>query len=188
MTRAALALACALAALLYFRAPTRGRCDVARALAALCALDFARPLLAPWPALYVACFVAWYAVTAAVCEAVLAPREPRTSLIFAVLACSSGTAIRLGATGELARASFALALASQALAAGSFLSRGHRPDDAQRVALILAASSLADAFGPWMLGAPSKDWHVGEWPAVITWIVVAAWGVRCLTRARTDRG
>lgn len=106
--------------------------------------------------------------------------------ILLALTClaSSVFAVRLGLTAELARAAFALALAAQLLAVLRFAARGTKPDDAQGVALILAASSAADIAGPWLCGHASRDWYAGTWPAVITWIAVAAWEIRCLIRRR----
>jgi hypothetical protein len=188
VTRAALYLAALLASLAGWRRPSLQQVPIVVALCLLFVVDASRPFLAPWPTLYVAGFVVWFGVTTWAVESTLAPAAPRTGQAFAVLACSSGTALRFDATAELARASFALALAAQLLAVARFASRGKPPDDAQRVALILAASSLADIAGPWLCGAASKDWHAGKWPAVITWIAVAIWEAKCLTRARKRRG
>lgn len=184
MTRAALALAALLALLLARRAPSSGQRGIALTLAALLAIDVGRPFFAAWPVLYVAGFVLWYAVTAGGVGAVLAPHGLRAGLLFVPLAALAGEAVRRGMTTELARASFALALALQLVALARFVSRGQKPSDAQRAALILVASGIADLAGPWLLGEPSKDWHVGRAIAVSTWIVVSADQVRALWRTR----
>jgi hypothetical protein len=114
-------------------------------------------------------------------------RAQGVCLAIALLA-SSALAVRVGLTLELSRLVFALALAAQVLAALRFVSRGRWPDDAQRVALILVASSVVDATpGPWLLGMPARDWAVGRWIAVATWLVIAGWEIRCLIRAHRSR-
>lgn len=187
MTLVALVLACVLAAHLAARG---GELQgvVARGLAGLMIVDAARSFLSPWPALYASAFVAWYWLMTRVVARALDPSGPSAGQAFALLAASSPLAIRHGLTPELARASFALALAAQLLALLHFASRGKRPDDAQRVALILAASSLADVAGPWLLGEPGRDWFAGRWPAVITWAAIAGWEGRCLINVRRRRG
>ncbi len=157
------------------------------ALTALAMIDVARPWLTQWPATRAALFVSFYAITAWGVASAIAPEEPRAWLAFALLIAAAPTAIRLGTTDELARASFALALAAQALAVVRFVSRGQRPDDAQRVALILAASSLSDVAGPWLMGDAARSWYAGKWPAMLTWLTISAWELRCLTRARSPR-
>jgi hypothetical protein len=188
MTRAALTLACVLAALLFFRAPSKRQQSIAEGLAALLAIDCWRPFLRPCVALDMAGFVAWFAVSTWVVTRVLDPSGPRTGQAFALLVCSSGVALQFEVTGELARATFALALAAQLLAAGRFAASGKKPDDAQRVALVLAASSLADALGPWLLGDPSRDWPIGRAVSVATWLLVALDQARALVRGKVARG
>jgi hypothetical protein len=101
-----------------------------------------------------------------------------------VVLASSALAVRFRYVAELPRAAFALALSAQLLALVRFLSRATPPDDAQRVALVLVGSSIVDlAPGPWMLGDPVRDWYAGHWPAIVTWLVVAGWEVRCLIYA-----
>ena len=184
MTRATLTVAALLAALLFWRAPSRRQRVIAETLAGLLALDMWRPLLAPWPALYVAGFVGWYAVTSRGVVAVLAPRGPNGGQLFAVLVCASAAALTHGVTAELGRAAYALALALQLLAVARFVLRGRAPDDAQTIALMLAASSAADLVGAWWYRVPSRDWDVGRIQAVATWILIAGWEIRCLIRAR----
>ncbi len=184
MTRAALYLAALFASAVAWRRPSREQTSIAVALAALLAIDCTRPFLASVPALYVGLFPAWFGVSTWAVARVLDPSGPRTGQAFAMLAASSGVVLTHGATAALARASFALALVAQLLAALRFAARGRSPDDAQRVALILTASSLADVAGPWLAGHASRDWYAGKWPAVITWIVVATWEGICLIRRR----
>ncbi len=187
MIRYALSLATVLALALARRVPSARQWAIAVTLAGLLACDVGRPLLVGWPAMRLSMFVAWYAISAWGVAAVLAPEEPRSGLAFALLIAAAPTALRIGTTDELARAAFTLALAAQALAVARLISRGKAPDDAQRVALILAASSLSDVAGPW-LGNASKLWHIGKWPAVLTWLAISGWEIRCLTRAPSPRG
>ncbi len=208
-----LAVAAALAWGVFARAPSRRRRTIAEALTGLLAVNVGRAYLDPWPTLDLAAFASWYALTAGAAWSVLAgehardqsppaepgegeqrqrqrDRSPRHAWIILTLAClaSAALAVRFGYVAELPRASFALSLAAQFIAALRFLSRGGWPDDAQRVALILAASSLADVAGPWLAGCASRDWNVGRWPAVITWICIATLEARCLTRVRSGPG
>lgn len=186
-----LAVAAALSWALSRLAPSPRQKAVAAALVALLAIAISRPFLRPWEASYVAAFVAWYAVTAWGVVGVLARREPWAvgfSLVPAVALpfAPAAIAVQLGETMALERFAFALSLAVQLLAALRFLSRGRSPDDAQRVALVLMASSVIDAApGPWMLGEPARDWGVGLWISAATWIVVAGWEVRCLIRVHS---
>lgn len=184
MTTPPLALAAVLASALAVRAPSPRQTTIAVSLAALLAVNIARPLLAAWLPVYAALFIAWYAVQTWTVGRILDPSGPRTGQAFALLVASAGVALQLELTGELARASFALALAAQILACVRFVARGRRPDDAQRVAIILAASTLADAFGPWLAGQASKDWHVGRAVAVATWMLVALDQGRAMWRER----
>lgn len=188
VTLPALVLAALLAALLAARGDER-QGAVARGLAALLVINAARPFLVSWLPLYVAGFVAFYAVTTWAVEAALTPRGPRTGQTFAVLVCGAGTALRFDAAESLGRAAFALSLAAQLLAALRFAMHGRRPDAAQRVALILVASSFADAFGPWLIGRPDRDWPIGRAISLATWIAIAADQTRALVRGRLeDRG
>lgn len=205
MNRTALALAVLLACALARRVPSPRQRTIATTLAGLLALDVCRPML-PWLTLRVAVFVTWYAATAWSVWAVLAKEESpgvparglrhlrdlrsrsRQILAVSALLVSSVFVGRFGMTMFFERAAFALALAAQVLAALRFFSRGHSPDDAQRVALILVASSVVDALpGPWLLGEPSRDWNVGRWIAVATWLVIAGWETVCLIRVRVPR-
>lgn len=188
MAQAVLIVATLMACALFCRTRAERQGAVAKTLTGLALVDMARPHVVSWPSLYVMLFVIWYAITAWGVASTLAPEEPRTGLSFALLIAAAPTALRLGTTAELARASFALALAAQALAVVRFLSRGKTPDDSQRVALIIAASSLSDVAGPWMLGEASRDWYTGKWPALLTWGAISAWEFRCLMRARSPRG
>jgi hypothetical protein len=188
MTTPPLAAAAVLAGLLARRVPNHRQWAIAATLAGLLACNVVRPMLVDWPAVRLGVFVSWYAITAWGVAAVLAPEPPTATLAFVLLASASPSAIMLGTTSELARASFALALAAQALAVVRFLSRGRWPDDAQRVALILAASSLSDVAGPWMLGYASRDWRIGQLPAILTWLAISAWELRCLIRVPNRRG
>lgn len=186
MTRPALTLACVLAALLFFRDPTRRQQTIAEGLAALLAIDVWRPLLHPCPALDLAAFVAWFAIQTWTVGRILDPSGPRTGQAYALLVASAGVALQLELTGELARAAFALALAAQMLAALRFAARGKSPDDAQRVALLLALSSFADAFGPWIFARPDRDWQLGRWISVVTWVIVCGVETWTLLRRRTE--
>lgn len=188
MIRAALALAFVLALALARRVPSARQWAITATLAGLLLCDVGRPMLVDWPSVRLMAFVAFYAITAWGVATVLAPEPPTAPLAFVLLASASPSAIMLGTTSELARASFALALAAQAMAVGRFLSRGQLPDDAQRVALIIAASSLSDVAGPWMLGYASRDWRIGQLPAILTWLAISAWELRCLIRVPNRRG
>jgi hypothetical protein len=193
----ALAPAALLAVLLARRAPSSRQWAMAWTLALLLGLALALPPLRPWPVLYVVAFCMWYAATArCVWVALSQDEEPEPAIagaafiaqLLAPVLAASALAVRFAATMHLERAAFALALAAQLLAVARFIWRARHPDDAQRVALILAASSVVDAMpGPWLLGEPARDWAVGRWIAVATWIIVAGWEVRCLTRARSSR-
>ncbi len=218
MTRATLAVCVVLAWALARRAPSARQRAIAGVLTGLLAVDVVRLWTRSWPAIDVAPFALWYAVTAGAVWSVLLKSEspdrgwlvdvspdpgharvpstkpggvtPRcssrfgpTPILLAAVVLASPIAYRHGV--DVPRVAFDLALAAQILAALRFLSRGRWPDDAQRVALLLAFSSLADVFGPWFAGQAAHDWRVGKWPAVLTWICVAGWEARCLTRARS---
>lgn len=211
MTTPPLAVAVALSVALAWRVRRPRQWAVAETLAALLCVNLWRPVLRPWITWDLAAFVAWYAVTAAGAWGVLKGARPsrsqtsdaspgfrltpdgvtadrsaaivRAAWILLPLAClaSSILAVRLDRIAELSRAAFALALALQLLAAVRFASRGVKPDDAQRVALILALSSFVDAFGPWLVGDPSKDWQLGRAISVVTFSIIAgvqAWNLR----------
>lgn len=194
MSRAALAIAAVLAWALAWRAPSPRQRAIAGALVVLLAVDLWRPL-SPWLVLRVALWATFYAVSTWCVWTVLDKEGPAPSgrpegwgpLALAIVAASA-IAARHGITLEFSRACFGLSLAAQFIAAGRFLVRGHEPDDAQRVALILASSSAVDAIpGPWLLGEPARDWAVGRWIAGATWLIVAGWEIRCLIRVRAPR-
>ncbi len=84
------------------------------------------------------------------------------------------------------RFAFALALAVQALAVARFASRGVKPDGPQRVALLLALSSLASAAGPWLFGDPVRDWSLARWISVVTFSLIAGVQLWMLLRRRTE--
>jgi len=209
MERVALAVAATLAGALARRVPSPRQRAIAATLAGLFAVDVCRPYL-PWLTLRTAAFVTWYAATSWCVFVVLEKDEPQrpviglrslqnlrltsvgTAVSFALAVLAILTASILSAeraaTMGLCRVVFAISIAAQALATLRFFSRGHTPDDAQRVALILAASSVVDAVpGPWLLGEPARDWVVGRCISIATWIAVAGWETRCLIRARTRR-
>jgi hypothetical protein len=107
-------------------------------------------------------------------------------LSFALFA-SSVLALRYRVTPQLAGLVFGVALAVELYAAARFALRREVPGQAETVALLLAASSLADVAGPWLFGDPVRDWYAGRWPALVTWCAVGAWEIRCLIRARRLR-
>ena len=186
-----LALAAALSWLLLHVAPSRRQKGIGATLGALLVLAVARPMLRPWEGLYAGAFVSWYAVMAWGVVAALSRREPwgigfDVALALAIPFLPAVVAARLGDSMALERAAFVLSLAVQILATLRWLWRRKMPDDAQRVALVLVASSVVDAApGPWMLGEPARDWSIGLWISGATWIIVAGWEVRCLIRVRS---
>ncbi len=194
MTRTALALAFVLAWAVARLVPSPRQWAIAATLAGLLSLDVLRMGTAPYQVVHVAAFVGWYALSAS-CAWVVLDVDERGAVDYLVrgsvpllsaliILAGSALAVRFGLTMELSRLAFALALAAQVLAALRFVSRGRWPDDAQRVALILVASSVVDATpGPWLLGMPARDWAVGRWIAVVTWLAIAGWEMRCLIRA-----
>ena len=187
MTTSPLAVAALLASALAWRVRRPRQWALASCLVGLLCVNLWRPVLRPWVTLDLAAFIAFYALTAGLVWRALMSGPFRWWISpLAALAClaSSALSLRLGLSAELCRASFALALAAQLLAAARFLSRRLAPDDAQRVALVLVASSFADAFGPWLQGEASRDWRIGTIPAVVTWVIVAGWEARCLIRSR----
>jgi hypothetical protein len=180
MTRTALALAVVAAWLLFASVRTSRQRLVAIGLSALLAIDVGR-LLPMSDAAHHAAFVLWYGVTAAIVTAALwRPAHAPILLAFAVLAMFRGT-------GPPAHW---LALAVQVAAVVIYLSPRPvpLPGQVETVALLVAASSLADVAGPWLLGAPVRDWRMGQLPAVATWLAVAGWETRCWIRARRGRG
>jgi hypothetical protein len=191
--RAALALATLFAFALARRAPSTGQRAIAWTLAALFAIDLALPPLLAWPEAYASIWCAFYAATSAGVLLVLVPPETppprhvvalRGALILAGLFVLSTLAIRAGRPAALEQGAFALSLCIQLIAAGLFVSRWKRPDDAQIVALILAGSTLGDVAGAWWYSDPVRDWGVGQIQALLTWAAIAAWEGRCLIRAR----
>jgi xanthosine utilization system XapX-like protein len=108
----------------------------------------------------------------------------RVALVLAGLFVASTLAVHIERTMALERGAFRASLLVQLLAAGLFVSRWKRPDDAQIVALVLAGSTLGDVAGAWWYSDPVRDWGVGQIQALITWAAVAAWEGRCLIRAR----
>ncbi len=234
MTTPPLAVAALLSAVLAWRQPSARQRTVAMSLGALLAVNVGRPFAVSALPVYVAGFVAWYAVTAACVWGVLAKEKRAATLvdgpsavvtpertpvpsrratipraqksespgrqirgsraarwssasILLALACyaSAVAALRFDRTADLARASFALALAAQLLAALRFLARGRGADDAQRVAMILVFSSVADAFGPWLFARPGEDWQLGRWISVVTWGLIGGVSLWNLLRRRT---
>jgi hypothetical protein len=191
--RAALALATMLAFVLARRAPSAGQRTIAWTLAALLAIDVALPPLLVWPEAYAALWCAFYAATSAGVVLVLVPLETkppwhvvalRATLVLAGLFVLSTLAHRAGQPARLERGAFALSLALQLLAALRFMSRGKKADDAQRVALVLAASTCCDVAGAWCYGDPVAHWPIGQVQALITWAAIAAWEGRCLINVR----
>jgi hypothetical protein len=108
----------------------------------------------------------------------------QVALVLAALFVAATLAVHLERTMDLERTAFRASLLVQLLAAGLFVSRWKRPDDAQIVALVLAGSTLGDVAGAWWYSDPVRDWGVGQIQALITWAAVAAWEGRCLIRAR----
>jgi hypothetical protein len=191
VTRIAHALAAVFACLLAWRVPSPRQRAIAGALVALLAVDALRPLM-PWLVLRVALWATFYAVTAWAVWVVLDKEGPAPDgapeswapLALTILAAST-IAVRRGITLEFSRSCFVLALAAQLVAGLRFIARGKMPDDAQRVALVLVASSIVDAVpGPWMLGEPVKSWDVGRWISGATWLAIAVWEAVCLIRVR----
>lgn len=201
-----LAPAAGLAWLVAWRAPSPRQRAIAATLTGLLAINVFHPAPTSWVSLDVVACALWYALTAGAVWSVL-KSEPRSggsteaghpdrgSTAWARRLAFLGPPILLGAAVlaspiayrhgvDVGRASFALALAAQLVAAARFASRGVAPDDAQRVALVLVASSFADAFGPWLQGEASRDWRIGTIPAVVTWLIVAGWEARCLIRSK----
>ncbi len=178
MTRLALALAVATAWLLFLRVRTSRQRDLAIGLSVLLALDVST-LAHPPRAIGHAVFVMWYGVTASVAFAALWHQSwPVIVPPFAILAAFHGTG----------PAAFWLALALQVIAAARLIARREIPDQVATVGLILAASSLADVAGPWLMGAPVRDWLIGRWPAIVTWLAIAGWEGRCWIHARRRHG
>lgn len=187
ITRCALALAVLSAWALSRRVPTGRQREVHRGLELLLAVDLIR-LLRPPAAIDHAASVAWYAVTAAlVWRGVDRPTWLVSKRIDAVLAIAS---IALAALPTGPAPAHWLALAVQVASVVIYLSPHPTPlpGQVETVALLVAASSVADVAGPWLRGSPTVDWFLGKIPAVATWLAVAGWETRCWIRARRGRG
>jgi hypothetical protein len=179
MIRASLALAVVAAWLLALRVPTTRQREVATCLTALLALDMARLAGLPRPVDHAA-FVGWYAVTAAmVAELLLSP--PRWALVAVTLPFVAV------ATLDRAGSAYWVALGIQVGCAARYLARRPIPGQVETVGLLVAASSLADVVGPWLLSEPGRDWKYGTIPSVVTWLAVAGWEGRCWIGARMSR-
>jgi len=185
-TRGALALAVAAAWMLALRVPTRRQRELAAGLAALLAVDVARIWELP-PRVDHALSVAWYAVTTALVWRATVER-PRWLVSKQIAAGFVLASIALAILPGTIVATFWLALAAQILASARLIARREIPDQVATVGLILAASSVADVAGPWLLANPTRDWYTNQWPAVATWIAIAAWEGRCWTRAGRSSG
>lgn len=180
MTRLPLALAVWIAWELSARVPTARQRDIARGLTALLVSCLVRALQpAHW--VDVTAFVAWYGITAAmVVGALLRPR--RGALALLVLPFAASTYL-LGH-----ESTYWLALAIQLGAAVRYAARGVIPGQVEMVGIMMAVSSLADVAGPWLCGDPYRDWDIGRWTSVVTWLAVVVWEWRCWTRARASGG
>jgi xanthosine utilization system XapX-like protein len=117
-------------------------------------------------------------------RAPLASVALRVALVIGGLFVAATMAVHFERTMDLERGAFALSLCVQLLAALRFLSRGKPSDDAQRVALVLAASTCCDVAGAWWYHDPVAHWPIGQIQALITWAAIAAWEGRCLIRVR----
>ncbi len=190
------------AVLLYSRAPSKRQGRIAWAIVGLFCLDVLRYvstfLRAPPPYMGIAraawavsgaAALAWYAVTTWTTWTVLDREEPKRArsvialplLALPVALFAAYPIVRGPLFVAVVRGAFALALAAQILAAGRFAARGVRPGSAQRIALLLALSSFVDAFGPWFVGNPLRDWDYARWISVVTWIIVSGvslWNLR----------
>ncbi len=178
MTRPSLALAVVASWMLFARIRTSRQRDWAIGLSVLLALDVGT-LAHPPRAIGHAVFVIWYGVTASVVVgATYRQAWPIIIPTFAILAAFRGTG----------PATFWLALALQVIAAGLAVGRREIPDQVATVGLILAASSLADVAGPWLLGRYQQEWAIGRIPAIVTWLSIAGWELRCWMGARRRGG
>jgi hypothetical protein len=204
MTRAALFVAALSALTLMWRSPSRGQRTIATTLWALLAIDVLRSFSrsfrdappyvgldrAAW-AVDGAGLLAWYALTAIAVGGVLTPRRSNAwaawvAVGLAVAPCLFAAYPMVRGAPFLSLVGAAKATSAAALLLGTirFLSRGRAPDDAQRVALALAASTWCDVAGAWWYGDPVAHWPIGQLQALVTWAAVAAWEGRCLIRAR----
>lgn len=196
MTRLALLLAVLSALALAFKA--RSHRPIAGALALLLAIDVARLATAggegwAWR-LDAGLTAAWYAVTAAAVVDALRGRWMVNEWLFAWgsatwLACA--VKAKGGDVADVWRGLFGGCLLFQAAVASRFaVNARRRPwSPGEVVALLLAASSVADLAGPWLRAHPVLEWSVSLLPSTATWLTIAMYQVTlCLPiRLRSSR-
>ena len=152
---------------------------LAACLAALALFDAAR-LASPPRCLDVALFAAWWPALALAVAGPLTGRW-RALTVGAAAWWALATARALPLHGAALAAEWwalwALSTAAQvgAVAAWAWRAR-RRPGEAEAMALLLAAGSVADAAGPWLYGASGAAgrWEIGRWQSAVTWGAVAA--------------
>ena len=198
MTRLALLLAVLSAIALAFK--VRSHRPIAGALALLLAIDVARLATAggegwDWR-LDAALTAGWYVVTGAAVVGALAGTW-RRAVDLAIPAWSIATFGALevkGRGGDVEEVWRAVAILSAFILgplalAFAFNARRRPWSPGEVVALLLAASSVADLAGPWLRAHPALAWSVSLLPSAATWCTIAMYQVTlCLpTRLRSSR-
>lgn len=150
---------------------------LAACLLALALLDVAR-LASPPRCLDVALYAAWWPALALAVAGPLTGRW-RALTVGAAAWWALATARALPLHGAALAAEWwalwALSTAAQvgAVAAWAWRAR-RRPGEAEAMALLLAAGSVADAAGPWLYGASGAAgrWEIARWQSAGTWALV----------------
>lgn len=92
---------------------------------------------------------------------------------WAVLAIAYPT-LRGDALLRVYLAAHLVSIGVQLVLAGAFFVHRGVPGLTHRVALALFCSDIALLIGPWLAGAPLRDWYTFSWPATLVWAVVIA--------------
>lgn len=152
---------------------------LAACLLALALLDGARAL-GPPRCLDVALFAAWWpAMALAVAGPLSGAWGPLATGAAAWWALAVARALPLHGAALAAEwwALWALSAAEQVASVAAWAWRARRrPGEAEAVALLLTAGSVADGAGPWFYGAgeAAARWEIGRWQSAVTWGAVAA--------------
>lgn len=149
--------------------------DLARWALARCLVDAPAPYVGLARALFhvdQALLLLWPFGALAIVLLVLARRDPQIvagAWAGAVLVLASGyPELRgRGPLGRVYTSAHAVEIVVELACVAAFLARRQWPGPPQEVALILVASDLGLAMGPYLFADPMRDWFTSRWPTIL---------------------